>query len=463
MIRAKEIQDKLLHLVGWQRDFNEKALQPADSLLESESGLYFNQMHPLLTLKNLNSIMPEYAEDEYGNYPEYIESVTYKKGDIISYRFYADEGWDSPFELIKLFRVISDTTLSPISLWSVEPNKPKSFSYTIRSSYWEEITPFTLWLEEKTKASIAKVISHFMSDKMQNGAAKAIIENKALFDGTGRIVDTIKNRNKVAGFEIVPIRSDGIVTKINRIGFQATKAGVYTFYLYHSSSLEPIRVITINKTKANTFEWFSFSDLFLRYDDESLDVGGSWYLVYKQSDLTAMDSEAIRKDRDWSKGPCASCNRREYLSWQAWSRYLEIHPFVVSEDEVVDNQLWDIQQNIYDYTTNFGLNLDVSVYCDISDFIINQRAEFATVLSKQLAVDMLREFVYNANVRTNRHSINASKADIIFDLEGDTASLHKSGLSYELELAYKAIAFDTKGINRICLPCINNGIKYRGI
>ena len=76
---------------------------------------------------------------------------------------------------------------------------------------------------------------------------------------------------------------------------------------------------------------------------------------------------------------------------------------------------------------------------------------------------MLREFAYNANVRTNRHSINASRPDILYEIDGDSASLKKSGLSYQLDMAINAIKLDTSGIDKVCLPCRNNGIKYRTI
>ena len=109
------------------------------------------------------------------------------------------------------------------------------------------------------------------------------------------------------------------------------------------------------------------------------------------------------------------------------------------------------------------MNLDVSVLCDETDFIIEQRAIFADLISKQVAVDMLREFAYNPNVRTNRHSINASRVDILYELDGDSSSLKRSGLSYQLELALDAAALSLEGIDRVCMPCNNKGVKYRTI
>ena len=162
----------------------------------------------------------------------------------------------------------------------------------------------------------------------------------------------------------------------------------------------------------------------------------------------------------------------------AWSKYLEIHPFFVNE-ELVDAvnfnddfnedfakcplHLWDVENNQYTYDNNYGLNLEVTVSCDITDFIVEQRMMFQDVIAKQVAVDMLREFAYNSNVRTNRHSINASRLDILYEVDGDSSSMKKSGLSYQLDMAFKAIKLSTSGIDRVCLPCRNNGIKYRTV
>jgi hypothetical protein len=231
--------------------------------------------------------------------------------------------------------------------------------------------------------------------------------------------------------------------------------------------MEPFYQETFTKRVGNNIEWFTPSqELYLPYETDEIDAGGSWYIGYLQSQLPA-DSMAIRKSRDWSKGPCNECSRHEYETWLIWSKYLEIHPFYVNEElvPVADEQvqLWDVENNIYDYSTNYGLNLDITVACDITDFIIEQKMMFTDYLGKSLAVDFLREFAYNPNVRTNRHSINASRPDILYEIDGDSSSMKKSGMSYQLELALEAIQVSTEGMDRVCLPCVNHGIKYRTV
>lgn len=429
MVRANDIQEKLLHLIGWEQNYDTQELKIADALTVSESGLYFQQVHPLLTLQTISSIAPDFKNIVYS---EYSNEKRYGKGSIVKY-----DG--------NLYKSLQQTT----------GNLPTN------EEFWSETNPLSEWLEGKTKASIQKAIVRYCNEKIAKGTYRTLCENRTLFDGTGRLTDIVANKNNLVGFEIVPIRSKGVTTRINRIGIQTDGVGEIKLFLYHSSTELPVKVITVNKTSKG-FQWFVIPDLYLPYESEETESGGSWYLMYEQSKLGNM--HAIRKDKDWSKEPCNSCSRREMQAWMAWSKYLEIHPFKISEESLQYEEdkplLWDIENNMYTYDNNYGLNLDVSVNCDITDFIIEQRMLFQDVIAKQVAVDMLREFAYNPNVRTNRHSINASRVDILYEIDGDSSSMKKSGLSYQLDLSFKAIELSTEGIDRVCLPCKNNGIRY---
>lgn len=427
MIRIADIQDKMLHLVGWKQSYDLSDIMLSSNLTQTESGMYFQQIHPLLTLDNLRSIAPDFQ-----NYNWQVHDVNkaYKSGEVVR----IDDS---------LYKAIQDVPAE---------------TDILDSEYWSETNPFSEWLEEKTKASIVKLVNKFINMKLADKATKSLIENKILFDGTGRLTNKIENRNKLVGFEIDTVRSKGVTVKIDKIGIQMTEPGSYTLYIFHSSNPEPIYTLTFEKTKANSLEWFKpKDDILLPYESANTDAGGSWYLVYKQSELPE-NAQAIYKDRDWSTGPCKACSRSEFLAYQAWSRYIEVHPFYISEDEEFDPETMN-----FTYDKNYGINLEVSAYCDLTDFIIKQRAMFQDVLSKQVAIDFLREFAYNPNVRTNRHSINASKLDILVELDGDSNSMRQSGLSYELDIALKALSISTQGLDRVCLPCVNNGIKYRSI
>lgn len=435
MIRIKDLNEQLFHLVGWQQSYDTSEVKLSDNLTQSESGMYFQQVHPLLTLPNLMSIAPDFKNT---NFPEHDANSSYKEGVVVTLE-------DKYYKSIKDVPVNTEIT---------------------NDEFWIETNLFSEWLEDKTKASIIKLINKFINMKLADKASKSLIENKTLFDGTGRLTNLATNRNRFVGFEVDTVRSKGVTVKINKIGLQFTRPGKYKVYILHSSCDTPVYSFEFEKLKSNSIEWFKpKEDILLPYESQEIDAGGSWYIGYLQSDLPE-NSQAINRDRDWSTQPCKGCSRQEFLAWQAWSKYIEVHPFYVDENQLLgeDEQMYfDPEIMNFTYDANYGINLDVSVYCDLTDFIIKQKQLFQDVIAKQVAVDFLREFAYNPNVRTNRRSINASRTDILYELDGDSSSMKHSGLNYELDLALKALNFSTQGLDRVCLPCVNHGLKYRTV
>ena len=235
MVRIQEIQEGLLHLIGWRQSYDANDGVISEALTQSESGLYYQDVHALLTLQNLQSIAPDFSNVQY---PEHSAEEAYAKG-----------------------VVVTDSDKHYKSLKAV----PENVQIT-DAEYWIETNPFSEWLETKTKACITKAINCYVNEKIAKGTYKTLCEKKTLFDGTGRIYDTIKNKNNLVGFEIVPIRAKGVTTKINRFGLQFSEPGDYTILVMHSSLMEPFYQETFTKRVGNNIEWFTPSqELYLPY------------------------------------------------------------------------------------------------------------------------------------------------------------------------------------------------------
>lgn len=429
MYRFNPIVNALLPLVGWEP---ESGYTLTRSVTESESGLRFQYTHPLLTLQNVASVAPV---NDIASVDQFEPGADYKKGDVVK----TTSGY--------LYRAVADNSDDVLT----DPE------------HWEETSMLSEWLERKKRGCVMKVVSRFVTDKMNKSTYKTLLESRTLFDGTGRITDTDDLRDNMVGMEINVVRSKGVTLTINKIGLQFTAAGTYKLYLFHSGKSDPVRTIELVKRSAGSMEWFTLDDLALSYEGTDRDSGGSWYLAYKQSELPE-GAKSVRKRKDWSKAPCYDCTKSDFEAWAAWSKYMEVHPFYVNEESLPeDGTLWDVNDNFYRYDTNWGLNLDVTVSCDATEFIIKEKNQFSDVISKQMAVDLLREFLYNPAARINRNAVNASKPEIIYDLDGSDSDFGNSGLVKQLEEAYKALEVSTEGMDRVCLPCHNGGIKYRSV
>lgn len=434
----------MMPLVGWQQDFSPKNTID-HRLTQSESGLFYQQAHPLVTTKNVRSIMPEDFIEQYNAWNEFI---IYDKGAKVRHEgivwIAMRETQGEEPEKSAFNGDYSDDFDSP----SAKPWKP----YNMLSDY----------LLRMTQQAITQVVQTFLTKKSLLKESKALLERRPFFDGAGRIDNIASKGQKIVGFEITPVRAMGVTTKIERIGLQMTGAtGDVTMYLFHSSQRDPIQKVNVHISKGNgSMEWFDMTDWFLPYISEYNDAGGSWYLCYNQADIPA-GMDAINVARDWSRDPCGTCNRGNLEAWRELTKYIQIAPFRVPALETFAEypELWNIEQMVYTNTQNYGLNVVVSVACDLTDFIVSQRSIFATVLQKQMAATVLRTLALNPDVRVNRNQSNASQFDLLYEVDGNPQG-RKTGLGKEIEDYYDALDIDTRGIDRICLTCRPVGVRY---
>lgn len=416
-------------LVGFEQSLNPSE-QIDDDLTQSESGLTYQGAHPMVTLENLRSIMP----DDYGyQYPPFVEGTTYEPEDRVSYQG-------------KVWECVLQTVSAPAA----------------DNEKWKEYNILNDYLRNLERQVIAQVVQTFLTKKSILKESKALLERRPFFDGAGRIDNVSPKGQRIVGFEITPVRSMGVTAKIERIGLQMTGAtGEVTLYLFHSSQRDPIATKKVTIAKGNgSMEWFDVADWYLPYISERNDAGGSWYLCYNQPDIPEL-MDAVNVNRDWSREPCGTCNRGNLEAWRELTKYLEIVPFRVPSLETFDEypEMWDVEQMVYTNTQNYGLNVVVSVACDLTDFIISQRGIFATVLQKEMAAKVLRTLALNPDVRVNRNQSNASQFDLLYEVDGNPQG-RKTGLGVEIERCYEALDIDTRGIDRICLTCRPVGVKY---
>ena len=395
MYRIEDIYNGVKSLVGWEQHWDSSS-EIDEELTVSESGLYYQQAHPLLTLDNMRAVMPS--------------------------------GWENGFDA---------------------------------------------YLEKVTKAGIVKAMQTFFSKKVDAKVSRNLLEHRSLFNGVGKYVDIIQNRGNFVGFEIEPVNSNGITVRLDRIGLQMKGAtGTVRVYLFHSTQVEPVAYWDVEITRAlGQFVWLDLgvSGPAIVTDDVP---GAKWYLGYHQSQMPEW-MDAINYGRDWSKAPCMQCNKGGQEEWVEMNRYFHVAPFmapatlvgsdydgsfdrsfVVSIEQSV--LFWNEDDMVYTPNYNYGINFTYTVGCDLTDFVVRQRAVFAPVIQKQVAYDCLKTIALNPEVRVNRNQLNA--AQLLADLDGEPGL--KRGLAVDLERAYNALDIDTSGLDPVCLGCRNRGVRY---
>lgn len=440
MIRINEICEALKNVCGWEQSYDPaKAID--DNLTQTESGLYFQGAHPLLTLDSMEAIMP----DDWGiQYPVWDALTQWKQNKVVQY------GNDTNGN--KLF-------------WKAKADNVGE-EPTEDSLFWSKYNILSDFLERMTRNGIATAIQTFTQIKQLDKETRNLLERRTFFDGAGRIRATLQNNHKLVGFEIVPVRAMGVTAKIEKIGLQMTGGtGVVRMYLFHSSQIDPIKTFDLNFTVTNGgFQWFPLTDCYLPYISDKNNAGGAWFLCYNQDELPA-GMEAINVSKDWSREPCGTCNIGSVEVWRELTKYLQVTPFMYNAPETFAEypELWDIAYTMYTRTQNYGLNCEITIGCDLTDFIISQRQIFQTVIQRQVAAIALRTLAMNPNVRVNRNQSNATRMDILYELDGNTSGVRPGGLGYDLKKSYEALQIDTQGLDRICLACNNRGVRYRTV
>lgn len=444
MIRIPDIVSALTPLVGWRQAYS--PLEAIDEeLTRSESGLYFQDAHPLLTLNNIKAVVPDSFTLRY---PKWIISQPYKKGQKV---------WHD--------RCVWVALQDNIGMEPPANDFNGDFSNDFGGEYWRAYNFLSDYIMQQMQAGISQTVQTFLQIKGLLRETKELLERRTFFDGAGRLDNLQPLQGNVVGMEINPVRSMGVTSKIERIGLQMTGAtGKVRVYLFHSSQRDPIKVADLEFTKTNGgFQWFDMKDWFMPYISDGNNSGGSWYLVYNQNDLP-QGMMAVNATKDWSREPCMTCNPGSVAGWRELTKYLLISPFKTHAYETFEEypELWDIEDNIYTNTCNYGINVEVSVGCDLTDFIIEQRMMFATVLQRQVTANLLRTMAMNPDVRVNRNQSNVSQQAILYELDGNPQG-RETGLGYDLKKGYEALELNTRDIDRICLTCRPVGVRYRTV
>jgi len=373
MYDSTQLKTGLIGLVGWRQNADSDGWQLTD-LTSTTSGLYFNDVHPLLTFDNLASIAPRFDQTE-----------------------------DTPTAINEAF---------------------------------------TAWLKQKTEAGILQTVQDWLGEKFETLTANNLLERKTLFVTTGNLADVQAKTGRLVGLEIVTGREPSIAVKLKTINLQLSANQSLTLNLYQNGQSAPVETVTINYTgsgsiQTETVNW-------------TLTGGKTYWLAYHEEDLSGQSINGVRNydfcDRGLTRFPAG--------------RYAQIAAF---NADVSNGALWDLAATNYTVSTNYGINLDFDVRCDYTPFILDQKDLFQTAISLRVALNLLREMAFNANARINRNEANIEQGTILYEIEGDTQGRPGMSVAGQYAKALKAIAFDTTGIEKVCLPCRRRGTRTKAI
>lgn len=436
MFNISTVQTAFLSLIGWRNTLDPAMPALTSALTASDSGLYYNDAHPLVSIENIDATAPDY--DGMGA-TVYDAGVAYSAGALVRYNY------------ITYVALQSATNKNPVT----------------ETAYWQPA--IQAHITNLTKTAIVNMVHRFINDRQLQNANKALLDDLRLFDGEGRVQSTIISQSRFVGFEIKVRNYIGLVAVINRIGLQFTATQTsLKIYLFHSSQSSAVATFTATTTKAGSMEWFvpvptapttvPFELNFCKY--ATADAGGAWYVGYFETDVAG---QAINRDIDLVAKPCSDCFKDIYnlMSWETRNRYISVTPCEFPFSALNGEALPDMSKVGYTCNVNYGLNIALSARCDLTDFFVDNRAIFTRTLWKQVALDVVRGIAYSTRVDGIKNEL---KQDAYAELKGDPNKAYKNGIEHECDMEYKGINFAVSDLNSPCMNKPHNiGLKVGAI
>jgi hypothetical protein len=303
-----------------------------------------------------------------------------------------------------------------------------------------------------------------MLNKMQtfkklNNSGQDLARNNLIYDNVLKNKPII-NESRFVGVEFaLNDTSVGIRAIINRVGLYLTTAQPsLTLYLFNSLQEDAVNTYTFTSVNANSFTWLE-TQINIDYQDSTGTDGGIWYLGYYQDDLVG---QAIQYDvLNWQNGYCQKCDGGTRSSkFNSISKYVNMSPFYVSGSSLpAVGKLFDADDIVYNYTCNFGLNFNVSVVCNLSQFWIDNRLTMVNAIGKTVVLKILQMMKASSQISAIEQNV---QFNIIRDLEGDRET-QSVPFWQQAERSIKATNFDQSNINSTCVPCARKGAIYGAV
>lgn len=385
-----KVVNELYGEVGWK---STNGFSLDSTVTGTRSSLLFNKKHPLVSLQNIEAIMPEH---EYIDWPGHSSSESYSVGDVVTNN-------DKLYECVQ--EIVFDGSGA---------SQPPPIT---EENYWRLYSPLSAYIKDITTRGIEAVVIDWLS---VNSEEKMLHSGRLLGEYSD---DLYPNNGLICGLRIITKRSRSLVINTRKIILQFEEAQDIEVKLYKLGYTNPIHTETFSYTDAGDPQEFEF-------EFELKD--GNYFLTYDQR---LVNGGYINIDKNVT------------------NKYFVKHGFTCQDTFKTD---------VNTSTSNYGLDLDLDVSCDFTDFVIEQRSKFRTLIIKRVVIEFLREFISNPSALVNRFESNMDDKQIQYEIDGSTEVK-----SVKLDEEYRKLLTSTKvnftKLDRICHKCRKKGARYKTV
>lgn len=262
---------------------------------------------------------------------------------------------------------------------------------------------FNLFLKDLKKSSISNVCNQVFNEF-------DFIDRSLLYKNASNKIAVETLPVGFVGYRIKVSNEGNIAFKINRVLLDFQGTGTFTLLLWNTAKKSVLQSKEITITTDH-------QEVLLDWEINNSDTTykGEYYIGYINNSLTVAPYK-----RDWNAGNVLS-----------QLNYLFIQPIKVVNH--LTTTLFDLDRidGLSEYT---GLNLDITVYDDFTDFVINNKMLFARAIQLDAMISCIQ--LYLSSLRSNANQSHSAQLyeKIMVELEGTTAGsiIKVTGLKNQL-------------------------------
>jgi hypothetical protein len=410
IFQNSKVLDCLKGLVGFREDGEPCTVPLKDTVYSSSSGLYYNDSFALVTL---NNILNTFIGVELKKYPLWDVSTVYSLGDIVTYNN-------------ESYKALTANTGSQPDISTLD---------------WTLHLAFSDYLETKINAFSLDLINRIYSSKIAAKINKTPLKDGALFFAKGNPTDKIAKDGRFMGFAFSAEYSKNLCMNIHKLGIHTDEVQTdFNFYLYHSTQEEPLGVYTFDLTKPGSYEWLDLQSKIQMFWDTDEHDPGVFFIGYYEDDLLG---QVYNKSQNFTPG-CTSCSdRRDYRFQESYQPYAIITPIRVKREDLNGTNLFNTSNIENCNYTNNGLNLVISVSCDVTDVLCRHVETLAYPLQKYIGYKFLELMAYSTRLNRTKSQVE----------ELARFALSEKDTKEDIERIIKEVSINFSDMGAPCIPC----------
>jgi len=278
---------------------------------------------------------------------------------------------------------------------------------------------FNTFLANKQNAAIVRVM-----DKIFNKSD--FIDRQVLYQQANNKIEVETLPAGFVGFKIETSIEKNWAFEITRAILEFQGTGDVTIMLWNSAIKEPLqtKVVTIaNETQEVALNW--------RLDNTNVAYKGNYYLGYNTQSLVVAPFKRNYENANVISTITGMCFEQIEVAGH------------------IGTSLFDFE-DIDGSDINVGINLDITVFNDATNMIIQNQFLFAKAIETQMIIDLLSEITGSLRLNLTERQSDSMMTKIIMELEGlnGDGDIKKAGLKKELMGEINHIRKEIKRLQR---------------